>query len=258
MRKKLVAGNWKMNNDRDGALALITDIVKRYRGFENEINAGVVLCPPFLYLQTCVELLKDLPGLKTGAQNCHSEAKGAFTGEVSAPMLAALGVSHVIIGHSERRMYFGEDAAFLKAKVIAALAAGLTPIFCCGEVREERESGRHFDVVEHQLTASLFGLSSADFQRIIIAYEPVWAIGTGLTATRQQAQEMHQFIRSLVNVKYSKLAEETIVLYGGSCNAANAAELFSQPDVDGGLIGGASLKADDFMEIIKAASQQSV
>ncbi len=257
MRRKIVAGNWKMNNTPDAARALITELSAHYRTRQHEIDADIVLCPPFLYVQTCSELLTALPGIKTGAQNCHSEISGAFTGEVSAAMLAAAGASHVIIGHSERRAYFNEDPDFLKAKVVAALTAGLTPIFCCGEIKAERESARHFEIVAHQLTASLFGLSASDFKKVIIAYEPVWAIGTGLTATPEQAQEMHHFIRNLIKAKYGDLAEQSIILYGGSCNASNAAVLFSQTDVDGGLIGGASLKAHDFMEIIMAASSKS-
>lgn len=256
MRTKVVAGNWKMNTTLEAASALVKDIAERYTQHKDPLQTKIILCPPFLYIPGCKEILRDLPALHIGAQNCHNETKGAYTGEISAEMLASAGAEYIIIGHSERRMYFGETSALLKKKVQACLAAGLTPIFCCGEQLQERESGNHFAVVGAQITEALLDLEQQDFKKIILAYEPVWAIGTGLTASPAQAQEMHQFIRNLTGKTFgAAVAEETIILYGGSCNAANAEELFSQKDVDGGLIGGASLKGGDFFTIIKAAHQ---
>jgi len=256
MRTKIVAGNWKMNPNRETAVALVKSIADLYAASAKDIRSTIVICPPFLYLSECKDLLKSTPLLHLGAQNCHTETKGAYTGEISAEMLASVGAEYIIIGHSERRLYFGEDAQFLNGKVKACLSAGLTPIFCCGESLKEREAKNHFEVVESQIKEALFGMSPVDFPKIILAYEPVWAIGTGLTATPEQAQEMHHFIRNLIGQQYgTDLAEKVAILYGGSCNAANANELFSQPDVDGGLIGGASLKAADFLAIINAATQ---
>jgi triosephosphate isomerase len=211
-----------------------------------------VIGTPFIHLASVAELLKDSP-IKVAAENCADKEKGAYTGEVSAEMVASTGATYCILGHSERRAYYHETYEILKEKVLLALANNLAPIFCIGEVKEERESGIQNDVVKAQLEGSVFNLSPEDFGKIVLAYEPVWAIGTGLTATPQQAQEMHAYIRSLIVEKYGEeVADNTTILYGGSCNAKNAAELFANPDVDGGLIGGASLKAEDFAAIIAA------
>ena len=212
----------------------------------------MVIGTPFIHLASVANAI-DTEKIGVAAQNCADKASGAYTGEVSAEMVASTGAKYVILGHSERRAYYHETAGILKEKVLLALENNLTPIFCIGEVLEEREANRHFDVVKSQVTASLFGLSKEDFSRIVLAYEPVWAIGTGKTATAAQAQEMHAFIRNTLSEKYGEeVAENTSILYGGSCNASNAKELFSNPDVDGGLIGGASLGVDKFMPIIEA------
>ena len=248
MRKKMVAGNWKMNKNLQEGMALATEL-------KNTIlnpKCDVVIGTPFIHLASVAELLKDSP-IKVAAENCADKEKGAYTGEVSAEMVASTGATYCILGHSERRAYYHETYEILKEKVLLALANNLAPIFCIGEVKEERESGIQNDVVKAQLEGSVFKLSPEDFGKIVLAYEPVWAIGTGLTATPQQAQEMHAYIRSLIVEKYGEeVADNTTILYGGSCNAKNAAELFANPDVDGGLIGGASLKAEDFAAIIAA------
>lgn len=244
----MVAGNWKMNKNLQEGMALATEL-------KNTIlnpTCDVVIGTPFIHLASVAELLKDSP-IKVAAENCADKEKGAYTGEVSAEMVASTGATYCILGHSERRAYYHETYEILKEKVLLALANNLAPIFCIGEVKEERESGIQNDVVKAQLEGSVFNLSPEDFGKIVLAYEPVWAIGTGLTATPQQAQEMHAYIRSLIVEKYGKeVADNTTILYGGSCNAKNAAELFANPDVDGGLIGGASLKAEDFAAIIAA------
>ncbi len=252
MRKKIVAGNWKMNMDLQEGLAFAESINEYFRE-KPSTKAEVILCTPFIHLPGVAEILKT-GNVFLGAQNCASEPAGAYTGEVSAKMIRSTGAEYVIIGHSERRTYYNEDDKILNSKTTLALASGLSVIFCCGEVKDEREQGKHFDVVKRQLEDGLFTLSADDIKRIIIAYEPVWAIGTGLTATPEQAQEMHQYIRRLVNEKYgSEYAEQMTILYGGSCKPANAREIFSKPDVDGGLIGGASLKKEDFTAIVEAA-----
>ena len=216
------------------------------------VDTGVILCTPFIHLAGVAEILKGGKVL-LGAQNCATEPAGAYTGEVSALMIRSTGADYVIIGHSERRTLFHEDDKVLNKKTMMALSTGLEVIFCCGEVLQERESGKHFEVVKKQLDEGLFTLPSEDLGKIIIAYEPVWAIGTGLTATPDQAQEMHKYIRGLVRSKYGEqIADDMTILYGGSCKPSNAAEIFSQPDVDGGLIGGASLKKDDFCAIVEA------
>ncbi len=251
MRTKIVAGNWKMNKSFEEAEDLLFEIAELA---ENDpvTKATVVVCPSFPYLELAGDILEEF-NIGIGAQNCYPEDSGAFTGEVSAAMLSSFNTNFCIVGHSERRSYFHEDHAFLARKVKALLKHDLIPIFCCGEVLQERESGKHFEVVEKQLQESIFDLSADDFSSIVIAYEPVWAIGTGLTASPEQAQEMHAFIRACIARKYDEtLADDTTILYGGSCNASNAAELFRQPDVDGGLIGGASLKAADFWQICKS------
>jgi len=250
MRKNIVAGNWKMNKNLHEGLALATELKQV---LENASPAcDVVIGTPFIHLAS-VAALVDTSKIAVAAQNCADKDSGAFTGEISAAMLKSTGASYVILGHSERRAYYGETAAILKTKVELALKNELIPIFCIGEVLAERESNIHFDVVKSQIVDSLFDLSAEDFAKVVLAYEPVWAIGTGKTATAEQAQEMHAFIRSILVAKYGQaIADNCSILYGGSCNAANAKELFSNPDVDGGLIGGASLKVVDFKAIIDA------
>ncbi len=215
-------------------------------------NTEVIIAPPYIHLATLAQHI-DTGKVHLSAQNCASEASGAFTGEISAAMVRSTGAEYVIIGHSERRQYYGETDAILKKKIELALENDLTPIFCCGEVLEERNAKQHFEVVKTQISDALFFLSEEEFGKIIIAYEPVWAIGTGVTASPEQAQEMHAYIRGLIVSRYgNRTAEDTTILYGGSCKPSNARELFSNPDVDGGLIGGASLKAEDFYAIIRS------
>ena len=248
MRKHIVAGNWKMNKTLQEGVALATEL----KSIVKNPNCDVIVGTPFIHLATVAELLKGSP-IAVAAENCADHASGAYTGEVSAAMVKSTVASYVIIGHSERRAYYGETYAILKEKVQLALANGLRPIFCVGEVKEEREAGRQNEVVRAQLEGSLFNLTAEEFAKVVIAYEPVWAIGTGLTATPEQAQEMHSHIRGLVAAKYGReIADGCSILYGGSCNAKNAASLFANPDIDGGLIGGASLKAEDFKAIIDA------
>ena len=252
MRKKIVAGNWKMNKTFDEAQALVSEVINMV---QDEVNnqAEVVLCPPFPFLSTVGKALGGNVKIHLGAQNCHQKESGAYTGEVSADMLKSVGVEYVILGHSERRQYFYEDNQMLEAKVKAALKAGLIPIFCIGESLEQREQDLTFEVIETQLKEGLFHVTNEEFERVVIAYEPIWAIGTGKTATSQQAQEVHAFIREQIARHYdAEAAANTTILYGGSANPANARELFSQPDIDGGLIGGASLKSRDFTDIIKS------
>lgn len=248
MRKNIVAGNWKMNKTLQEGVDFVNELSTTLAG--RTLNCDVVIGAPFIHLATAAPLAK---GFAIAAENCADKAEGAYTGEVSAAMVASTGAKYVILGHSERRAYYGETDAILTEKVNLALVNGLTPIFCIGEVKEEREAGKHFQVVEEQIEKALFGLSSEDFAKIVLAYEPVWAIGTGLTATADQAQEIHAHIRAFVAKKYGQeLADNCTILYGGSCNGSNAKDLFSRPDVDGGLIGGASLSVDKFLPIIEA------
>lgn len=250
MRKQIVAGNWKMNKTLNEGITLVDEILK---DLENHYSGKpeVIVAPPFILLERISRICAGKIGV--AAQNCASESAGAYTGEVSAAMIRSTGATHVIIGHSERRHYYGENDEILRKKVDLALENHLTPIFCCGEILDERNSHNHFEVVSRQITNAIFHLDAESFGRIIIAYEPVWAIGTGVTATPDQAQEMHAFIRNLVAGHYSKeIAGNLTILYGGSCKPSNAAELFANPDVDGGLIGGASLVADDFTAIIRS------
>ena len=250
MRKKIVAGNWKMNETLQEGVALAKEINDSLKA--EKPNCDVVICTPFIHLASVAEVL-DAEGVALGAENCADKAKGAYTGEVSAAMVKSTGAQYVILGHSERRQYYGETAEILKEKVQLALANGLKVIFCCGETLEEREAEKQNEVVKAELEGSIFHLTAEEWKNIILAYEPIWAIGTGKTATSDQAQEMLAYIRSIVAEKYGKeAAEDTTILYGGSCNASNAAELFSKSDIDGGLIGGASLKAADFKAIIDA------
>ena len=250
MRKKIVAGNWKMNMNLQDGVALAKEINEAL--VADKPNCGVIICTPFIHLASVAQVL-DSSVVGLGAENCADKAKGAYTGEVSAEMVKSTGAQYVILGHSERRQYYGETAAILKEKVELALANGLKVIFCCGETLEEREANKQNEVVKAELDGSVFHLSADAWKNIILAYEPIWAIGTGKTATADQAEEMLAYIRSIVAEKYGKeAAEDTTILYGGSCKASNAPELFSKPDIDGGLIGGASLKAADFKGIIDA------
>ena len=250
MRKKIVAGNWKMNTSVAEGVELAKGIVAKV----NDISKGVslIVAPPFTHLVSVAEVLKDSP-VALSAQNCADQPKGAFTGEVSAEMLKGIGCAYTILGHSERREYYGENSEKLVKKIALAFENGLKVIYCVGEKLEDRNEGCHFDVVSAQLSEVLFDLDPAKMKHIIIAYEPVWAIGTGVTATAEQAQEMHAYIRNTLSAHFGeKLAEEITILYGGSCKPSNAKELFACSDIDGGLIGGASLKADDFIAIAQA------
>jgi triosephosphate isomerase len=245
-KKKIVAGNWKMNKTIDEGIALAKEVAAG----KFSARVTVVLCTPFINLQSVQKLIARKKNIKLGAQNLYPESHGAYTGEISAEMLQATGVSYVILGHSERRQYFHESDEFISRKIKAALAQGITPIFCCGEPAEIRQASKHVAYVENQMQNALFSLTEAEVGAVVIAYEPIWAIGTGLTASPQQVQEMHAAIRKLLKKRFGAAAAKSIpILYGGSCNAANAAELFALPDVDGGLIGGASLKAEDFIKI---------
>ncbi|MBP1630096.1 MAG: triosephosphate isomerase [Bacteroidetes bacterium] len=252
MRSKIVAGNWKMNLSFSEADDLVNEIVEKLDMDSLGDEVCVVICPPFPYLELVTDSLSDTC-IQCGAQNVSGFDNGAYTGEVSASMLDSMGVEYCIVGHSERRKYFGETNQIILEKIQKLSASEFNIILCVGEDLQERESGKYFDVVRKQLEETIFHLSDIDASTVIIAYEPVWAIGTGVTATSEQAQEMHAFIRSLVKERFGeKRADLLSILYGGSCNAKNAKELFSNPDIDGGLIGGASLKADDFVEIVKA------
>ena len=250
MRKKIVAGNWKMNMTLQEGIALATELNEALTA--EKPNCDVVICTPFIHLASVAPLL-DPEVIGLGAENCADKAKGAYTGEVSAAMVKSTGAQYVILGHSERREYYGETPETLKEKVLLALANGLKVIFCIGESLAEREAGKQNDVVKAELEGSVFNLSEEEFANIIIAYEPIWAIGTGKTATSEQAEEIHAYIRSIIAGRYGEtVADATSILYGGSCKASNAPELFAKPDIDGGLIGGASLKAADFKGIIDA------
>lgn len=252
MRKKIVAGNWKMNKNMEEGLSLASEIIHISKDEINNSEVQIILNPPFIHLSAIAQLLKEST-IALGAQNCYEKESGAYTGEISVQMLKSVPVTYTIIGHSERREYFEESNEMLKNKTDLLLATGITPIFCCGESLEIREAGTHVDFVNNQIKESLFDLSAEDFQKIVIAYEPIWAIGTGKTATAAQAQDMQATIRQTIANKYGQeVAEEISILYGGSVKPANAKELFACPDVDGGLIGGASLKARDFIEICKS------
>ena len=250
MRKKIVAGNWKMNLNLQEGVALAKELNEALAA--DKPNCGVIICTPFIHLASVAQVInQDVIGL--GAENCADKEKGAFTGEVSAEMVKSTGAQYVILGHSERREYYKETPEILKEKVLLALKNGLKVIFCIGETLEEREANKQYEVVKAELEGSVFNLSEEDFRKIVIAYEPIWAIGTGKTATADQAEEIHAYIRSIIADKYGKdVAEDTSILYGGSCKASNAPELFAKPDIDGGLIGGASLKCADFKGIIDA------
>lgn len=251
MRKNIVAGNWKMNLKYDEGLSLFSEIVNMVK---DEVigNQEVVVCSPFIHLSSIAKLGAPVGSVSVGAQNIHQAASGAYTGEISAPQVKSVGADYVLLGHSERRAYFGETDELLAQKTDIALENSLKPIFCIGETKDERESGRFFAVIKSQLTKGLFHLDADKFESVVLAYEPVWAIGTGLTASPEQAQEVHAFIRETLAAQYGQeAADNTTILYGGSCNPSNAATLFAQPDIDGGLIGGASLKSRDFLDIVK-------
>ncbi|MBK9290389.1 MAG: triose-phosphate isomerase [Bacteroidetes bacterium] len=250
MSNKIVAGNWKMNKGFEEAEELIEELISLFE--KEEVDNQVIICPPFPYLEIATDYAQE-GYFKVGAQNISPFPCGAYTGEVSAGMLRSMEVDYCIIGHSERRKYFNEDDKMLTAKVNQALENNLTPIFCVGEALPEREAGKHFEVVRRMVRHGLFHLDTSEFAKVIIAYEPVWAIGTGVNATPEQAAEMHAYIRTLIAERYGdEMAKETKILYGGSLNARNAAQIFAQPGVDGGLVGGASLVATEFFEICKS------
>ncbi len=273
MRQKIVAGNWKMNTTLSEGIDLVNQIVAKIEEVPQDVK--LIVNTPFTHLFPVSKIIGDIKcpfcrsKISLGAQNCADKEKGAYTGEVSAKMLASVGkavgtvagapegavgapVEYVILGHSERRGYYGETNAILLEKIKLALAEGLKVIYCVGEALEERKAGKHFEVVGNEIKEVLFSLSPEQMANVIVAYEPIWAIGTGETATKEQAQEIHEFIRKTLSEKFGALAEETSILYGGSCKPSNAKELFSQKDIDGGLIGGASLKAEDFIAIAKS------
>ena len=273
MRQKIVAGNWKMNTTLAEGIELVNQIVGKIEEVPQDVK--LIVNTPFTHLFPVSKIIGDIKcpfcrsKISLGAQNCADKEKGAYTGEVSAKMPASVGkavgtvagapegatgapVEYVILGHSERRGYYGETNAILLEKIKLALAEGLKVIYCVGEALEERKAGKHFEVVGNEIKEVLFNLSPEQMKNIVVAYEPIWAIGTGETATKEQAQEIHEFIRKTLAEKFGALAEETSILYGGSCKPSNAKELFSQKDIDGGLIGGASLKADDFIAIAKS------
>ncbi|QPH39770.1 triose-phosphate isomerase [Pedobacter endophyticus] len=250
MRKKIVAGNWKMNLDYNEGVSLFSEIVNMVKD-ERKGDQLAIICAPFIHLNSLAKLGGN--DVKIGAQNIHDKENGAYTGEVSAKMVKSVGVEYVILGHSERRQYQAESDELLAAKTKMALANDLKPIFCIGETLDERNNGSYYEVLKKQLINGIFSLTEEDFRKVVIAYEPVWAIGTGLTASPDQAQDIHAFIRSEIEANYGfNVADDTTILYGGSCNPGNAASLFAQKDIDGGLIGGASLKSRDFTDIIKA------
>ncbi len=249
MRKKIVAGNWKMNTTVAEGVALAKELVAGMGQVPADVN--LVIAPPFVHLTSVGEVIKGSK-IALSAQNCANKDKGAYTGEVSAAMIAGIGCEYCILGHSERRQYYGETSATLVEKIALALSNDLKPIYCVGEMLAEREAGNHFAVVKAQIEEVLFGLTAEQMSQVVVAYEPVWAIGTGVTATSAQAQEIHAFIRETLASKFGSLAEDITILYGGSCKPSNAKELFAQKDIDGGLIGGAALKAADFIAIAQS------
>lgn len=250
MRKNIVVGNWKMNLNREEGMKLVEEVISLV---STDNNVEVVFSPSFLYLHKVNKMCANDNLLQTASQNISHNESGAFTGEVSSQMVNSLNVKYTILGHSERREYFNETNIELKQKVDLSLKNNLEIIFCCGESLNQRESGVHFDWIKQQLTESVFHLTEKEFEKIVIAYEPIWAIGTGVTASSDQAEEIHQFVRNVITEKYNEnIAENTSILYGGSCNPTNAKELFSKKNIDGGLIGGASLNAENFTRIIKS------
>ncbi len=253
MRRKIVAGNWKMNKTLEEAQSLFQAIIEGINEIELEGHKKIIIAPPSIYLNAFKKDVTNQPFIHLAAQNCHQKSSGAYTGELSASMFKSIGIDYVIIGHSERRSYFNETDQMLAAKVKAVLNEKQSPIFCCGESLEIRQSGKYVAFIKSQLENGLFHLNEVEFRNCIIAYEPIWAIGTGETASPEQAQEVHAAIRNMIQERYgSGIAEKTTILYGGSCKPSNAQNLFEQQDVDGGLIGGASLQAADFLSILKA------
>jgi triosephosphate isomerase len=250
--RTIVAGNWKMHKDRTEALDLVMELVAKVAELPPEVE--VVIAPPYPFLAMAAERVRGTR-ITVAAQNCHEAKQGAYTGEVSVGMLHSIGVGACIVGHSERRQYYNESDAAVGRKVKALLETGLEPLYCCGELLEERQGGRHFAVVERQITEALSGLEASAMARLVVAYEPVWAIGTGFTATPEQAQEMHAFIRSTLRTMAGDVADAIPILYGGSCKPDNAEGLFSQPDINGGLIGGAALDAASFLELVRIAGR---
>ncbi|KAB1064450.1 triose-phosphate isomerase [Salibacter halophilus] len=251
MSEKIIAGNWKMNKNRNEALDLVSSVLQDLP----DTSTKVVFAPPYLYLEEVARMCADFSNVKVAAQNCSHYDKGAYTGEISAQMIASVNADMVIIGHSERREYFGEEELILSEKVNKALKYNLQPIYCVGESLDQRKAEEHFDIIENQIAKALFHLDEESMKKVVIAYEPVWAIGTGETATPEQAQEIHAFIRKLLTDQYGEeIAKSISILYGGSCKPANAEGLFAQPDIDGGLIGGASLVAEDFVKLIEMRS----
>ncbi|MDG1933670.1 MAG: triose-phosphate isomerase [Flavobacteriales bacterium] len=249
MRKKIVVGNWKMNLLRDEGILLVNNILKSK--FNDKIN--VVLAPSFLHLYKVSKMTSSFKNITTSAQDCSSSASNSLTGSVSVEMISSCGVKYVIIGHSERRSKFNETNIQLQAKANMAISNKLNVIFCCGENIEKRKNNSYFDFLKNQITEGIFHLNAKQFSNVVIAYEPIWAIGSGNTASSFQAQEVHEFIRDLIKIRYNEtVASNTSILYGGSCNNINAKELFSQKDIDGGLIGGASLSAENFVSIINS------
>lgn len=252
MRKKIIAGNWKMNKTFEEGMALVSEISGMLKD-EYTGSAQVILIPPYIHINAISRMISGSANMLVGAQNCSNHANGAYTGEVSAAMIKSCGAEYVIIGHSERRQYFNEHNDWLARKVDAALSAGLNPIYCCGETLDEREGNIHLEVLNKQISEGLFHLSAEQFTNVVIAYEPVWAIGTGKTASTQQAQEVHAHIRQLITQKYGlEVANQITIQYGGSVKPENAAELFAAPDIDGALVGGAALSSRSFAEIVKA------
>ncbi|MDD3891826.1 MAG: triose-phosphate isomerase [Bacteroidales bacterium] len=250
MRKKIVAGNWKMNTTPAQGLKLANEVNDMAASAPTDVE--LIIAPPLTHIPLITQALAK-SRVKVSAQNCAAWEKGAYTGEVSAEMISSTGATHVIVGHSERREYFSENNEMLLNKIKIAMQNGLTPIFCCGEKLNERDSNQYFNVIEKQISEVLFKLDAKEMGNIIIAYEPIWAIGTGKTASPEQAQEIHAFIRQIVSKKFGdELAKSTSILYGGSCKPDNAKEIFAKADVDGGLIGGAALKAEDFIAIAKS------
>ncbi|MDA3906204.1 MAG: triose-phosphate isomerase [Bacteroidales bacterium] len=251
MRRNIVAGNWKMNKTFEEADELLFNIAEPLQNLDLD-KTEVILCPPVLYAEMFTDIAIE-NNFSVGAQNCSNHSLGAYTGEISAAMLKSMDIEYCLVGHSERRKFFNEDSKMLAEKVDQLLENEISPIFCCGEVLEDRESNNHFDIVGKQIFEGIFHLTAEELDNVVVAYEPVWAIGTGKTASPDQAQEMHAFIRNLIAKKYNQeVADDMTILYGGSCNAKNAKELFALKDVDGGLIGGASLVAEDFLKIVQS------
>jgi len=250
MRKKIVAGNWKMNLNKNDSEDLVNNILNH---LDDNFSPQIIFAPPYLFLNNVIELCKNKNNIFVSSQDCSAHTDGAFTGEVSAKMISSYNISHVIIGHSERRKNFNETNDILNHKINQAINNHLNVIFCCGETLSDRNNGLYFDVISDQLLSTVLSLDKSKFSNIIIAYEPIWAIGTGVTATADQAQEVHAHIRRIIKDKYGDaISNKTSIIYGGSCKPANAKEIFSQDDIDGGLIGGASLNYKDFISIIKA------